>query len=70
VPERRRRHQPQGAGAAGTAAIAGAAPPPGSPSGTIQINHSIVDEKDLIYAADRGTGGLYILRYTGKPPLD
>jgi hypothetical protein len=30
----------------------------------------IVDETGLVYAADRGTGGLYILRYTGKAPLD
>jgi hypothetical protein len=30
----------------------------------------IVDEKGLIYTDDRVTGGLYILRYTGKPPLD
>jgi len=44
--------------------------PPRNPSGTIQINHMIVDEKGLIYAADRITGGLYILRYTGKDPLD
>jgi hypothetical protein len=44
--------------------------PPGNPSGTIQINHAIVDEKGLIYANDRFTGGLYILRYTGKVPLD
>ena len=37
---------------------------------TIQMNHAIVDENGLIYANDRGTGGLYILRYTGKEPLD
>jgi hypothetical protein len=46
------------------------AAPPGNPGKTVQINHVIVDEKGLIYANDRGTGGLYILRYTGKPPLD
>jgi hypothetical protein len=46
------------------------AAPPKNPSGTIQINHAIVDEKGLIYANDRFTGGLYILRYTGSPPLD
>ena len=46
------------------------AAPPGNPSGTIQINHAIVDEKGLIYANDRSTGGLYILRYTGTVPLD
>jgi hypothetical protein len=43
---------------------------PGNASGTSQINHIIVDENGLIYAADRLTGGLYILRYTGKTPLD
>ena len=46
------------------------AAPPRNPSGAIQINHAIVDEKGLIYANDRIAGGLYILRYTGKPPLD
>jgi hypothetical protein len=46
------------------------AAPAGNPGGIIQINHMIVDEKGLIYAADRATGGLYILRYTGKAPLD
>ena len=46
------------------------AAPPGNPTGTIQINHAIVDEKRLIYANDRVTGGLYILRYTGNSPLD
>jgi hypothetical protein len=44
--------------------------PPRNPSGTIQINHAIVDERGLIYANDRFTGGLYILRYTGTVPLD
>ncbi len=46
------------------------AAPPGNPTGTIQINHMIVDENRLIYANDRATGGLYILRYTGPDPLD
>jgi hypothetical protein len=46
------------------------AAPPGNTSGVIQINHVIVDEKRTIYAVDRVTGGLYILRYTGKAPLD
>jgi len=46
------------------------AAPPGNPGKTVQINHMIVDEKGLIYADDRVTGGLYILKYTGKPPLD
>ena len=44
--------------------------PPKNPSGTIQINHAIVDEKGLIYDNDRFTGGLYILRYTGSVPMD
>jgi hypothetical protein len=44
--------------------------PAKNPSGTIQINHAIVDENGLIYANDRFTGGLYILRYTGTVPMD
>jgi hypothetical protein len=43
---------------------------PGNSDGTSQINHVIVDENGLIYAADRVSGGLYILKYTGKAPLD
>jgi len=43
---------------------------PQSPGGTAQINHAIVDEHGLIYANDRFTGGLYILKYTGTVPLD
>jgi hypothetical protein len=46
------------------------AAPPKNPTGTVQINHAIVDDKRLIYANDRISGGLYILRYTGEPPLD
>jgi hypothetical protein len=46
------------------------APPPGNTIGTAQINHAIVDENGLIYANDRFTGGLYILRYTGSVPLN
>ncbi|HUA19798.1 MAG TPA: hypothetical protein VMB25_13705 [Bryobacteraceae bacterium] len=46
------------------------AAPPRNPSRTSQMNHAIVDEHGLIYANDRFTGGLYILRYTGKVPLD
>jgi hypothetical protein len=46
------------------------AAPPGNPTHTIQINHVIVDEKGLIYATDRASGGLYILKYTGPEPLD
>jgi hypothetical protein len=46
------------------------AAPPKNPNGTSQMNHAIVDENGLIYSNDRHTGGLYILRYTGKVPLD
>jgi hypothetical protein len=46
------------------------AAPPGNPGGTIQLNHAIVDEKGLVYANDRIAGGLYVLRYTGREPLD
>lgn len=46
------------------------APPPNTPAATAQINHAIVDEKGFIYANDRFTGGLYILKYTGAIPLD
>jgi hypothetical protein len=43
--------------------------PSGNRMGTIQINDVYVDEKGLIYANDRVTGGLYILEYTGTVPL-
>jgi hypothetical protein len=43
---------------------------PRNPGGVPQINHAIVDEHGLIYAIDRISGGLYILKYTGKVPLD
>ena len=46
------------------------AAPPRNPGGVSQMNHAIVDENGLIYANDRFTGGLYILRYTGKIPMD
>ncbi|MEQ8195730.1 MAG: hypothetical protein RIB59_14690 [Rhodospirillales bacterium] len=35
--------------------------PPGTRAGAIQINDVYVDEKGLVYACDRFTGGLYIL---------
>ena len=44
--------------------------PPHNPSRTIQINHVIIDEMGLIYANDRISGGLYILKYIGQEPLD
>jgi len=46
------------------------AAPPGNTMKTIQINDVYVDENGLIYANDRFTGGLYIMRYTGKIPLN
>lgn len=42
----------------------------GNPRGASQINDAIVDEHHLIYAIDRFTGGLYILRYDGQVPLN
>jgi len=44
--------------------------PPNNATHAIEINHAIVDENGLIYAIDRHTGGLYILKYTGREPLD
>ena len=46
------------------------AAPQGNPSHTIQINDVYVDERGLIYANDRFTGGLDVIRYTGAVPLD
>jgi hypothetical protein len=46
------------------------APPPGNTTHSIQINDIFVDENGLIYANDRLTGGLDIIRYTGSVPLD
>jgi hypothetical protein len=34
------------------------------------MNDLIAGKDDLIYANDRFTGGLYILKYTGKIPLN
>ena len=44
--------------------------PAGNPTRTIQINDVYVDENGLIYANDRLSGGLYVIRYTGSVPLD
>jgi hypothetical protein len=44
--------------------------PPKSPSGTSQLAFPYVDEHGLIYVNDLRSGGLYILKYTGKEPLD
>lgn len=38
--------------------------PAGSPAGAIQINDVYVDERGMVYAVDRFTGGLYILEMT------
>ena len=35
----------------------------------VMINDVYVDEKGIIYAADRNGGGLWILEYTGRTPL-
>jgi len=43
---------------------------PGNKGGAIQMNDLIVGQDGLIYANDRLTGGLYILQYTGKTPMD
>lgn len=42
--------------------------PRGAAGGPL-VNDVHVDEKGLIYAADRVGGGLYILEYTGSPRL-
>jgi len=47
-----------------------APPVSGNKGGAIQMNDLIVGRDGLIYANDRFTGGLYILKYTGKVPLD
>ncbi len=44
--------------------------PPRNPGRTSEMGGVLVGDDGLIYANDRLTGGLYILRYTGKEPLD
>jgi hypothetical protein len=46
-----------------------AAAPAGNATHTIQINDVYVDENGLIYANDRLSGGLDIVKYTGSVPL-
>jgi len=46
------------------------APPLGNPTHSIQINDVYVDENGLIYANDRLSGGLDIIRYTGSIALE
>lgn len=41
-----------------------------NPGGAASMNHVLVDEKGIIYAAERHGGGLYIFKYTGSVPLD
>ena len=41
--------------------------PPRSPTGSIQINDVYVDSEGIVYAVDRGGGGLYIVRFDGVP---
>jgi hypothetical protein len=45
------------------------AAPPGNATHTIQMNDVYVDDNGLIYANDRLTGGLDIIKYTGTVPL-
>lgn len=45
------------------------AAPPGNTTHTIQMNDLYVDDIGLIYANDRLTGGLDIIKYTGTVPL-
>ncbi|HEY8370888.1 MAG TPA: hypothetical protein VIM86_16420, partial [Thermodesulfobacteriota bacterium] len=35
-----------------------------------RISDVFVDDRSIIYAADRAKGGLYVLEYTGRQPLD
>ena len=46
------------------------APPKANATRSIQINDVCVDENRLIYANDRLSGGLDIIRYTGSVPLE
>ena len=45
---------------------------PETPAGqrACRISDVFVDERRVIYAADRARGGLYLLEYTGPQPLD
>ncbi|HTH97302.1 MAG TPA: hypothetical protein VL574_07770, partial [Stellaceae bacterium] len=46
------------------------APPPANATHAIEINDVLVDDRGVIYANDRLEGGLYVLKYTGKEPLN
>ena len=45
---------------------------PNTPVGqrACRISDVFVDDRQIIYAADRAKGGLYVLEYTGKTPLN
>jgi hypothetical protein len=43
--------------------------PPGNATQTIQMNDVYVDDNGLIYANDRLSGGLDIIKYTGTVTL-
>jgi len=40
------------------------AAPRGSQAGAVQINDVFVDERGIVYAVNRTTGGLYVLEMT------
>jgi hypothetical protein len=39
--------------------------PPGSPAGAAQINDVYMAADGIVYAVDRGGGGLYVLQFDG-----
>jgi len=41
--------------------------PPGSRAGAAQINDVYVASDGIVYAVDRGGGGLYVLQFEGRP---
>ncbi len=43
-------------------------PPPGQQG--CRISDVFVDDRNILYAADRAKGGIYVLEYTGARPLD
>ena len=67
---------PRVLGLALAAAAATAAPARAQPAAEARNMEQVAqldlrrNEKGLLYANDRVTGGLYILRYTGKQALD
>ena len=63
-------HDPKEIGFIVDAPPRGTASTNGNASQSIQMNDVYVDENGLIYANDRFSGGLDIIRYTGSVPLD